>query len=327
MKRTRLFILASAALVLIFGQPAPARAGNCSNPTAVEGKQVYNSTYHVMMFCNGTNWIAMGLATTGGGGGGSNYTGPGDIVSGAIAWYGLRAYSAAVAATGTQKAIKIRRASDNTTMDILILTSGALDTATASTFCASTTCRVTEAYDQTGNGNHVLQATKGQQPQLVFNCIGSLPCLQFTGSSSQTLSVSLIVPQPLTLSGTAEYTGGASQGDLMASSDGFSPSFGFAGNTVSEADDSSFISAAYVPGTFSAMQGVFHGASSAIYVNGAQTSGSVGNQSLSSAVGWGSWTSGGYLTGELTEVGIWALAFNTSQQSSMNANQRSYWGF
>lgn len=62
------------------------------------------------------------------------YQGPGDIVSGATAWYGLRAYSAAVAATGTQKAVNVRRASDNATQDILILTSGALDIASANTF-------------------------------------------------------------------------------------------------------------------------------------------------------------------------------------------------
>ena len=53
------------------------------------------------------------------------YTGPGDIVS-FTAWYGLRAYSAAVAATGTQKAINITRASDSEVCDVLIATSGSL---------------------------------------------------------------------------------------------------------------------------------------------------------------------------------------------------------
>lgn len=62
------------------------------------------------------------------------YVGPGDIVASATAWYGLRAYSAAVAATGTQKSVNIRRASDNTTQDIGILTTGALDVAGYNTF-------------------------------------------------------------------------------------------------------------------------------------------------------------------------------------------------
>lgn len=62
------------------------------------------------------------------------YQGPGDIVAGATAWYGLRGYSAAYAATGTGKAVNVRRASDNTTSDIVILTNGNLDIATANTF-------------------------------------------------------------------------------------------------------------------------------------------------------------------------------------------------
>ncbi len=55
----------------------------------------------------------------------SSYTGPGDIVSGATAWYGLRAYNAAYAASAG-KAVSLRRASDNTTCDFNVATSGAL---------------------------------------------------------------------------------------------------------------------------------------------------------------------------------------------------------
>ena len=55
----------------------------------------------------------------------SSYTGPGDIVSGATARYGLRAYNGAYAAA-TSKAVSLRRASDNTTCDFNVATSGAL---------------------------------------------------------------------------------------------------------------------------------------------------------------------------------------------------------
>ena len=105
----------------------PTYAG-CSSPAGNEADKIYNKTYHVLQFCNGTNWVPFGAFNP--------YVGPGDIVSGAIAWYGLRAYNLAYT-TGTNKAINIRRASDNTTTDIVILTSGALDIATAATFCAS----------------------------------------------------------------------------------------------------------------------------------------------------------------------------------------------
>lgn len=71
-----------------------------------------------------------------------SYTGPGDIVASAAGWWGLQGYSAAVAATGTQKAVTVRRASDNATQDIVILTTGLLDVASVNSFAGT---------DATGN--------------------------------------------------------------------------------------------------------------------------------------------------------------------------------
>lgn len=100
-----------------------------------------------------------------------SYTGPGDIVAGWKAWYGLRAFSAAVAATGTQKSGNVRNGTTAETCDILIATSGLLGLTancsgsssgeTPSAFCTSGSCFITEWYDQTGNGNNVSQATAG----------------------------------------------------------------------------------------------------------------------------------------------------------------------
>lgn len=67
---------------------------------------------------------------------GASYTGPGDIVASATAWYGLRGYNGAYA-TGSNKSINVRRASDNTTQDINILSTGALDITTANTFAGT----------------------------------------------------------------------------------------------------------------------------------------------------------------------------------------------
>lgn len=55
----------------------------------------------------------------------ASYTGPGDVVSGATTFYGLRGYNAAYA-TGSNKAVSLRRASDNTTCDFNIASSGSL---------------------------------------------------------------------------------------------------------------------------------------------------------------------------------------------------------
>jgi hypothetical protein len=66
----------------------------------------------------------------------SSYVGAGDIVASATAWYGLRAYNAAYA-TGSNNAVNVRRASDNSTQNIVILSTGALDIATANTFAGT----------------------------------------------------------------------------------------------------------------------------------------------------------------------------------------------
>jgi len=66
----------------------------------------------------------------------SGYAGPGDFQA-FTAYYALRGYSAAVAATGTQKAIRIRAASGPNaaaSTDVVILTTGSLDVASAETF-------------------------------------------------------------------------------------------------------------------------------------------------------------------------------------------------
>lgn len=64
----------------------------------------------------------------------STYSGPGDVVASAKIFYGARGYNAAYAAPGTGNALNIRRASDNATQDIVILTNGDLDIASYNTF-------------------------------------------------------------------------------------------------------------------------------------------------------------------------------------------------
>jgi hypothetical protein len=73
------------------------------------------------------------------GGGASAYSGPGDQVASANAWYGLRGYSAAYS-TGSNAALTVRcasGASSGSTFVINILSSGALDIATASSDCGT----------------------------------------------------------------------------------------------------------------------------------------------------------------------------------------------
>jgi non-reducing end alpha-L-arabinofuranosidase len=57
---------------------------------------------------------------------------------------------------------QVRRASDNTTLDVHPVTAGGVaDSGAQDTFCAATTCVITEIYDQSGEGNNLTQAPGG----------------------------------------------------------------------------------------------------------------------------------------------------------------------
>src|ERR1700693_25330 len=61
----RFFIIPVLLLALVFAAPTAALASGCSTPTGIAGDQIYNTTYNVMQYCNGTNWVNMGGAVSG----------------------------------------------------------------------------------------------------------------------------------------------------------------------------------------------------------------------------------------------------------------------
>jgi len=86
-----------------------------------------------------------------------------DIVSGSATAYGLRKLKAGYAGY----AINVRRASDNTAIDIGFV-GNLLDIPTLTSFISGTTGYIVTFYDLTGNGNHVIQNTAVKQPQVVI---------------------------------------------------------------------------------------------------------------------------------------------------------------
>jgi Alpha-L-arabinofuranosidase B, catalytic len=260
----------------------------------------------------------------------ASYSGPGDVVSGATAFYGLRAYNLAYA-TGTNNAITIRRTSDSTSTNILILTTGALDVATATSFCASTTCFASTIYDQIG-GKNVSQSTTTQQPQLTFNCLNtSRPCLTFAGASNQELTALSFTSasQPITISFVGERTGTFTSTNTVFGSLGVvQVGFGTAANTSFEYANSTVVTTAAADNALHAVQSVFNGASSTINVDGV-TSGSLNP----GASGVGSQASIGYggsnnpLTGYFAELIVYeGLNMTSGNQASLCHNQRNWWG-
>lgn len=261
------------------------------------------------------------------------YSGACDVVANPRAWWGLRACGAANL-NGATKAINIRRASDNSTTDVVILTSGFLDTASANAFCASTTCYVTKFYDQSGNGTDLSQATAANQPSLTFGCLGAFPCIHFAGAQRLFSAAIAAIPQPLSYSAVAERTGNLTAYNAIVSGGG-SPyaemGFNNAANTV-------YLYAGNVAPTANATDNIWHSLNSVfndsanatvMNVDGADTS-------LASGTGTGTTTeldmgsrSDGTnpLTGNIAEVGVWASGLTAGNRSSVSTDQHAAYGF
>ena len=85
-----------------------------------------------------------------------------DFYQNAAAAYSLRKLST----TYTGDAIRVRRASDNTELNIAFV-NNVLDTASLTTFCSGTDGFVKTWYDQSGNDYDATQITAANQPQIV----------------------------------------------------------------------------------------------------------------------------------------------------------------
>jgi hypothetical protein len=255
------------------------------------------------------------------------YVGPGDLVSGATAWYGLRAYSAAVAATGTQKAINIRRASDNATTDILILPNGNLDVVTAAAFLASTTGFLTTLYDQTGNGLNAVQATPSSQPQLILSGMGPLPVMKMAPSvmlcatnplaAASVFSISAVAIRTANVTGYSGIMGGGSSGAYFTN----------AVNTAMTYQSAFIATAPATHSVWHATQFIFTGgANSLVAVDGVDgTPANAGSGNMGRGIQVGE-SNGNAMTCNVAEAGLWSGNFTAAQRTPMQANQKAYWG-
>jgi len=285
--------------------------------------------------------IGSGAASNG------TYTGPGNVV-GAIFWWGLRAYNTAGA--GTAKLVQLQRASDSQTCDIIASVtggfgntancSGAANGQTAAVFCNATICSVMRLYEQTGNlactATACDYAQTGAPPVLTLNCIGSQPCMTFNGTTQELRTGNnsgSAQAQPLTIVSASrtnagsgnQTTFGISSAQVQTGYNVPTGFFFFAGSEVFPATP------LIVLGTWYARQDLFNGASSAGFINGAATAapGNPGAVGLTTGtiLTLGSSSSANFLNGPIVEGGVWAGAFSGPQQTSMDNNIRSYWGF
>lgn len=256
------------------------------------------------------------------------YVGPGDVVPGWTAWWGVRAYNAAAASAGAA-AIKVFRSSDSTAADIHVLANGNLDTASYTSFCNATTCVVQILYDQTGNGHGTGAAAGSPIPTLNTSCQNSHPCIQAVDNGVAPTTLAFTLNQPISSLGVAQKSGSSTtviptfwehDGGAFAQMSYLNTANGVRvyGGTV--------LSASATDGVPHVVSGVLNGASSSIAVDGTLTSGNAGTNGISTTAfvdifGQGSKTG----PGNYMEVGLYSGALSTTNQNAVCRNQAAYW--
>jgi len=265
------------------------------------------------------------VPTPGGGSCTGGYQGVADIASTSlVSYYALRGVSCAYS-TGANNAIQIQRASDNTTANIKILASGALDVATASTFCAATTCGIKTFYDQVGS-NNLTQSTLADMEALSFSCIGSLPCWTSNGSQwaeggTGTLAQPLTVISVLNISSSAgDWVFGVNT--IFATGNNTTTFQGFAGSIGG-------VSGVSLSAWHNTLVAFLNNGAADYYVDNLDNLNVItGSNSLPSPYDIGGLATGGAsgATFKMTELGLSSIAVTAGTYASVCAQQAAYWG-
>jgi hypothetical protein len=256
------------------------------------------------------------------------YVGPGDVVSGAKAWWGLRAYSTA---TAGNKAVRLIRASDSSQQDFNTLASGGIDIASITSFLASTTAKVVTLYDQTASGFDATQATGANRPAFALAFLNGWPTIDNSshGNVNLATSASLTQAQSFMHSSFARDNTAADVGVLFGSISGvlirdIRPNGNAGAGAIINAG-SDTVNVAWSNNAWHATQNTFSGAASEIYVDGTGTTVSPGTNGWSGTINLMAQAGVGSFPGYAMEMGIWPGTWNSTQKSNMNSNQQTWW--
>ncbi len=261
------------------------------------------------------------------GGCSTGYQGPGDVVSGALSWWGFRGYNAAYV---NKKAVRLVRASDSTQQDFNILCGGSLDIASINTFLTATTGKIVTLYDQSGGtAGDLSNGTDANRTTYTASCTGTLlPCYTFASGNFMISPSNVSISAPWTMMAVGKRTSGT--GVVMGEIEN---------NGVTIAHYSISGDMHCVGGVSTFPTGVTENAFHAfMFVNASGTSNTdchidgtantgTGTASFASHYNVGGSGLSGAFVGSQLEVGVWGAAFSSGQLSSMNSNVHAYWGF
>lgn len=259
----------------------------------------------------------------------TTYVGPGDVVSGAVGWWGLRAYSLAKAGTA---AIRLRASGDDAQSDFNTLSNGNLDTASISSFKATHggNLFVTKLYDQSGGTNDLVQATAANQPPFSLSILGSLPAIDNTAGGSVSLR-SGNVTQTQPFSWSMVYNRTSFGGDCLLINEVSSNLIQIVRGVLGGANNTALFAgsnfnAAAADATWHGIQMLVNAASSKITVDGSDTTGDASTSAYSATPIDFITGAGLAFSGYVSEFGLWGSDVSASF-SALNSNQHSYWGF
>lgn len=273
-------------------------------------------------------------------GGVAGFQGLGDVVSGAVGFWGTQAYSAA---TRGNRALNVCINSGGSFINCVdwstdATTGKVVPTNVGGSACNIVTCVAKIIYDQSGNNGCSsaacdLTATSGiSAPTVTLSALGGTACLTYLGSSSQSnfTSTGFTQAQPYTISAVSERNGATSTIGIIFA-DGNGDVFTYYSATPNTVIMQSNInqSASATDNAFHAIQFNFQGASGNFYIDGANTNvaGSTGTTSMTAGFSIG--TGGGFfLTGVVCEIALYPANENANQ-STMNTNQHGSgrWNF
>jgi hypothetical protein len=272
----------------------------------------------------------------------AGYTGPGDITSGAIAFYSAgRAYNAAYAAAKSPLADLVDTATGLLTCTLKVGTSGYADLTTAYcptsvpttnvvTWCTVTVggCSITKLYDQTASGActgscDVVQATLANMPGLTFNAQNGLPCAAGTATGNLLSASNVVQAAPYSYTAVAKRTGSFTTLQHIFDPTNATNILSFR-NVVNQAraNNGAAVTLTVADGTFHAFIDIASATTPLFAADSSAntTTASSGTVSLNGPI-----TIPGnipLLSGFVCEAGIWPADLNSSYQA-MLANMRS----
>jgi hypothetical protein len=195
------------------------------------------------------------------------------------------------------------------------------------------TCTIKIFYDQSGHGLNATQGTIALRFQYFPNGVGGHSCSFSQGTTTgYTTASGTTVSQPWSINAFSGRYGGFTTTQYIIAGNSVSAAqmnFSGAANTggLWSGQGGAFITASITDSTMHSLLGVAHdAATSAMYVDGTPTTGSVGTGSISSPFGIGeqSGVAGNYIQGVFCEGGI-IPSDQSSHAGTLSTNQAAFY--